>query len=331
MAKFTGGLLLNKYEDQISTKNKETRSAYYAVLVFPVVIIFAAAFGLFFPDISMPLNSAVPTLLGVIMFTMGLTITPPDFKLIIKMPQAVLIGVVAQYLIMPLTALGVGLMFQLDPLLIVGMVLLGSSPGGASSNIVAYLCGGNVALSVSMTTISTLLAPVLTPLLTLWLAGSYLKVDFMSMLTQILQMVIVPVVLGLLVRFFAKKIVEKIIPIIPWISVLVLSLVIVGIMAGNAEVFMGSALVVIFAVMTHNIIGFALGYLAARLGGLGPRERRAVTVEVGMQNAGLSAALANSNFSPLAALPSAIATIWHNVGGALLSLVFRLADRSKVK
>src|SRR5699024_5144389 len=145
--------------------------------------------------------------------------------------------------------LSIGIMLGLDPLLIVGMVLLGSTPGGASSNIVAYLARGNVALSVTMTTLSTLLAPIMTPLLVLWLAGNYLPVNFWDMLVQIMQMVIIPVVLGLMVRYLSKKIVEKLAPVIPWISVFVLALVIVGIMAGNAEVFLGSAVVSIIAVI----------------------------------------------------------------------------------
>src|SRR5699024_6251367 len=190
---------------------------------------------------------------------------------------------------------------------------------------------GNVALSVAMTTLSTLLAPIMTPLLVLWLAGNYLPVNFWSMLVQIMQMVIIPVVLGLIVRSVSRKIVEKLAPAIPWISVFVLALVIVGIMAGNAEVFLGSAIVSIIAVILHNTIGFILGYVAAKLGRLEKRERRAVAVEVGMQNAGLSAALANSNFSPLAALPSAIATIWHNVGGALFSFLLGLIDNYHAK
>jgi BASS family bile acid:Na+ symporter len=169
----------------------------------------------------------------------------------------------------------------------------------------------------------------MTPLLVLWLAGDYLPVNFFDMFIQILQMVIIPVTLGLIVRFVAKKFVSRIIPMVPWISVLILSLVIAGIMAGNADIFLGSALAVIVAVILHNILGFTLGYLVAKLSRLNRRERRAVAIEVGMQNAGLSAALANSNYAPLAALPSAIATIWHNIGGALLSFIFVWNDRTR--
>jgi len=317
---------MNKFQ---KGQNKEENSTRIAVIYFPIIILFAGVFGLFFPDISLPLNSLVPYLLGIVMFTMGLTITTPDLKIIIKMPQAVFIGFLAQYIIMPITGLSIGIMLGLDPLLIVGMVLLGSTPGGASSNIVAYLARGNVALSVTMTTLSTLLAPVMTPLLVLWLAGSYLPVNFWDMLMQILQMVIIPVVLGLFIRVYSTKIIKKISPAIPWISVGVLALVIVGIMAGNVEVFLDSALITIVAVILHNTVGFLLGYFAAKLGRLDKRERRAVAVEVGMQNAGLSAALANNNFSPLAALPSAIATIWHNVGGALFAFAIGLIDQVK--
>lgn len=311
--------------------NKEDKSARVAVVYFPIIIIIAGAFGTIFPDISMPLNQAVPYLLGVVMFTMGLTITTPDLKIIVKKPQAVLIGFLAQYIIMPLTGLGIGVLLHLDPILIVGMVLLGSTPGGASSNIVAYLARGNVALSVTMTTLSTLLAPIITPLLVLWLAGDYLPVEFWGMFMQILQMVIIPVILGLVIRFTTYKFVTKVAPAIPWISVFVLALVIVGIMAGNSEAFLDSALMVIAAVILHNFVGFFLGYFSAKIGGLEKRERRAVAVEVGMQNAGLSAALANSNFSPLAALPSAIATIWHNVGGAIFASILGYLDKGKLE
>lgn len=306
---------------------RERRSARIAVLAFPLVIIAAGAFGIFAPAVALPLNPWVPYLLGVVMFTMGLTMKAPDLKLIVKMPHAVLIGFIAQFTIMPLVGLGVALLFHFEPMLVAGMVLLGSAPGGASSNIVAYLARGNVALSVAMTTLSTILSPFLTPLILLWLAGSYLPVDFWSMFTQIMQIVIVPVVLGLIVRLVAGKFVEAVSAAIPWTSVFVLALVIAGIMARSSEVVMASAGVVVLAVIIHNSVGFALGYLAAWAGRLGVRERRAVAVEVGMQNAGLAAALANSHYGPIASLPAAVATIWHNVGGALLATLFGVIER----
>ena len=307
-------------------QSSEARQARLAVLVFPIVIIAFGIAGTLLPDVASPLTPYVPILLGVVMFTMGLTLQVPDLKILVKAPQAVLIGVVAQYLIMPLAGLGVGIAFNMDPLLIVGMVLLGSVPGGASSNIVAYLANGNVALSVALTSISTALSPLISPLLILWLAGSYLPMDPASMMRQILQMVIVPIVLGIIVQMFLKKFISRISGIVPWVSVGALALVIAGIMAGSAEVVIQSGIVVILAVVAHNAIGFALGYLAARAARLGTRERRAIAVEVGMQNAGLAAALANAHFGPLASLPAAVATIWHNVAGSILATIFTRSD-----
>lgn len=311
----------------ITETARERRSARIAVLVFPIIIVAAGAFGLFFPGVALPLNPLVPYLLGVVMFTMGLTMKAPDLKLIVRMPQAVAIGFVAQFTIMPLVGLGLAVLFGFEPLLVVGMVLLGSVPGGASSNIVAYLARGNVALSVAMTTLSTILAPFITPFIVLWLAGSYLPVDFGSMFFQIMQITIIPVALGIIVKLVAGKFVEAISAVIPWVSVSVLSLVIAGIMARSAGVVMASAGLVVLAVILHNATGFTLGYMAAWAGRLGARERRAVAVEVGMQNAGLAAALANSHYGPLASLPAAVATIWHNIGGALLAALFGLIER----
>ncbi|MDO5752230.1 bile acid:sodium symporter family protein [Arthrobacter sp.] len=306
---------------------REKRSARIAVLLFPLIIVAAGAFGIFAPKVALPLNPMVPYLLGIVMFTMGLTMKAPDLKLIVRMPHAVVIGFIAQFSIMPLLGLGVATLFNFEPMLVVGMVLLGAVPGGASSNIVAYLAKGNVALSVAMTTLSTILSPFLTPLIVLWLAGSYLPIDFWSMFMQIMQIVIVPVALGLIVKLFAGKFVKVIASAIPWISVSVLALVIAGIMAKSADVVMNSAAMVVLAVILHNAAGFTLGYLAAKAGRLGVRERRAVAVEVGMQNAGLAAALANSHFGPIATLPAAVATIWHNVAGALLATLFGLIER----
>lgn len=311
----------------INANMVEKRQAARAVLVFPLLIVIAGVIGVAFPDTFIGLNSLVPWLLGLIMFAMGLTLKLPDLKILRTAPHAVAIGFFCQYTIMPFTAFGIALLLNFEPLLIVGMVLMGSVPGGASSNIVAYLANGNVALSVTMTSLSTLLAPVVTPFLVLLLAGNYLPVDFMAMLLQIMQMVIVPVVLGITVQIFARRLVNYVAGVVPWFAVSVLFFVIVGIMAGSAEVVLGSALLVIIAVVMQNAVAFSLGYAAARLGRLKPRERRAVAVEVGMQNGGLAAALANENYAPLASLPAAIGTIWHNVGGAILALIFGVADR----
>ncbi|MDN7132789.1 bile acid:sodium symporter family protein [Halomonas sp. MC140] len=306
----------------MSQKADEQRSVRLAVVIFPFIIFFAGMFGMFFPSIALPINPYVIYLLGVVMFTMGLTLTAPDLTAVSKMPRAVIIGCLAQFIIMPLAGWGIGVILQLDPLLIVGMVLLGSSPGGASSNIVAYLARGNVALSITMTSISTLLAPILTPLLVWILAGQYLPIDFWAMFKQVIQMVMIPVLLGMLARYLLRGIIEKMLPYVSWISMTVLAILIAGIMSRTGSVVMGSAVIIFLAVVLHNAFGFSLGYITARLAGLAERERRAIAVEVGMQNAGLAAALANAHYGPLAVLPAAIATIWHNIAGAILAFIF---------
>ena len=297
-----------------------------SVLAFPIIIIFAGLLGLVFHEQASALGPVITPLLGVVMVFLGMTIALPDLKILATKPHTVILGAIAQYFIMPLAGLGVGVALQLDPILIVGMVVLGSAPGGASSNIVAYLANGNVALSVCTTAVSTLIAPLMTPLLILWLAGSYVDVSFVAMLKQILTIVLIPVLLGVLVRIVAKRLVSHLSSVIPWLSIAALAVVIAGIMAANAQVLASALGMVFVAVVLHNAFGFALGWAAARLARLGYRERRAISVEVGMQNAGLAAALCHQNFEPMSALPSAVATIWHNVAGALLATGFGVAD-----
>ena len=299
------------------------------MIAFPVVILVFGALGTIVPEAAAPITPYVPTLLGVVMFLMGLTLRMPDLKLLIRAPHAVLIAVVSQFVIMPIAGWGIAMLLNMEPLLVVGMVLLGSVPGGASSNIVAYLARGNVALSVAATSVSTVLSPFLTPLLVLWLAGNRLEVDPQSMFQSIIRMVLVPVVVGALVQLGARKFLPVIAPVVPWVAVTVLALVIAGIMSGSAEVVLTSGLLVIVAVIAHNTFGFLLGYGVARLAGFKDRERRSIAVEVGMQNAGLAAALANSYYGPLASLPAAIATVWHNLGGSIFATILSTMDRKR--
>lgn len=305
----------------------EKRSAYLAVTVFPVAILCAGLFGMWLPEIAAPLNPYVIYLLGIVMFTMGLTLTADDIKGVARMPFAVAVGCAAQFAVMPLLGWLTALALGLPDLLVIGMVLLGAAPGGASSNIVAYLARGNVALSITMTSVSTLLAPVLTPLLVWLLAGKYLPVDFAAMFKQVMQMVLLPVLLGMTARYLLRRHVHRFLPYVPWISMLVLSVLIAGIMSKTGAALQGTLLPVFAAVLLHNAFGFLLGYLAARYAKLGNKERRAVAIEVGMQNAGLAAALAHANYAALAALPAAVATIWHNIAGAVLAFLFNFLEQ----
>ncbi|WP_309068738.1 bile acid:sodium symporter family protein [Microbacterium sp.] len=297
------------------------RAARLAVTVFPILVIVAGVLGFLLPDAIAPLGQAVPWLLGVVMFGMGLTLTLPDFSRILKRPWMVLIGVVLQYLIMPLTAWLIVLVLQLPAELAAGVILVGCAPGGTASNVVTYLSRGDTALSVTVTTCSTLLAPVLTPLLTLWLAGQFLEVPFASMMISILQTVLLPVVAGLVVRLLLRRWVERAQPALPWVSTIAIALIVAAVVAGSADRIVEAGLLVFLAVFLHNGFGLLLGYLAAMGLRMSQRERRAIAIEVGMQNSGLAASLAAAHFSPLAALPAAVFSVWHNLSGAIFAMV----------
>lgn len=315
------------------TATAEERSARIAVTLFPILILAGGAVALAAPSAFTGLAPWITPLLGVIMFGMGLTLTPPDFAIIAKRPIPVVIGVIAQYAIMPLLGWAIAAALQLPPALAAGVILVGCCPGGTASNVVSYLARGDVALSVAMTTVSTLLAPLLTPVLALWLAGQYMPVDAGSMAWSIVQIVLLPVLLGLAIRFFLPRLVTKALPALPWISVLAITLVVVAVVAGSAKAIFAAGLLVLVAVILHNGLGYALGYGAARAFKLPIPARRTTAIEVGMQNSGLAAGLARTYLTPEAALPGAIFSVWHNVSGAVMAAYWRRrstpATRSK--
>ena len=215
-------------------RTAEERSARVAVTVFPLLILAGGAVALFFPEPFTGLSTFVNPALMLIMFGMGLTLTLPDFALVVRQPLPVLLGVVAQFVIMPLLGAGIAWALQLSPELAAGVILVGCAPGGTASNVVTYLAKGNVALSVAMTSVSTLLAPLLTPLLALWLAGRYMTVDAGSMALSIVQIVLIPVVLGLAIRYAVPRLVDRVLPVLPWISVLAITFVVLAVVAGSA-------------------------------------------------------------------------------------------------
>ncbi|RNF41259.1 bile acid:sodium symporter family protein [Planococcus salinus] len=290
---------------------------YFAVLVILIAI---AAFLL--PEPFLPLTAYITILLGVVMFGMGLTLKPVDFKIVATNPFPVIMGVAAQFVIMPLVAFGLAYMLKLPAELAAGLVLLGSVPGGTASNVMVYLAKGNLALSVAMTSLSTLLAPIATPLLLLLLAGQWLPVDPLSMFMSIFQVIIVPIALGFIVQKFFPTAVEKTITVVPLISVAAILIIVSAVTAANAGNVISSGLVVFIAVFLHNGIGLLLGYFTAMAMGLNENDRRAISLEVGMQNSGLSVALATAHFSPLAALPGVWGAIWHNISGPILATIW---------
>lgn len=280
------------------------------------------------------LFGAVPTsvinyLLGIVMFGMGLTLRPLDFKIVFSRPRDVVIGCLAQFTVMPLLAWCLARLFALDEALALGVVLVGCCPGGTASNVITYLAKGDLALSVGMTGVSTLLAPLLTPLLTWALAGKSIDVDVASMFLSILWVVILPIVAGLVIKGLWPKFTEKAADYLPAFSSLAIAAIVGIIISANADRLLAGGMIIVLVVVLHNICGLSLGYLIGRLLRLPDAKRRAISIEVGMQNSGLASSLATLHFAtyPLAAIPGAIFSVWHNLSGAAVAYLYRRSDR----
>ena len=308
--------------------SSEDRSARIAVTVFPLIVIAAFIAAMVLPSAFLPLAPGVNWALGVIMFGMGLTLTLPDFALVVTRPLPVRVGVAAQYVIMPLVGFGLAWVFRLPDAVAVGVILVGCAPGGTASNVISYLAKADVALSVTMTSISTLLAPLMTPVLTTWLVGSRMEVDGRAMAMNILLMVLAPVLGGFLVRYLAHALVERILPALPWVSVLGICYVLLVVVSKSVSVIVSSGAIIIGVVVCHNLLGYLFGYLAGRLGGGSEKAARTTAIEVGMQNSGMAATLAATQFpaTPETAVPAAVFSVWHNLSGALLAMFFRRAQ-----
>ena len=291
-----------------------------------VLVLAAALLALTFPNVLQQIRPTfINYLLGVVMFGMGLTLNLNDFKIVFSRPKDVIIGCLAQFTIMPLLAWGLATVFQLDEALALGVVLVGCCPGGTASNVITYLAKGDLALSVGMTGISTLLAPLLTPLLTWALAGKTVDVDVAGMLLSILWVVILPIVVGLIVKWLWPKFTEKATDYLPAISTIAIALIVAIVIAANANKLMAGGLIIVVVVMLHNLCGLSLGYLIGRMLGLSEPKKRAISIEVGMQNSGLASSLATIHFAayPLATIPGAIFSVWHNISGAMVAYFYR--------
>jgi BASS family bile acid:Na+ symporter len=286
---------------------------------FPAIVVVTGAVALAAPDVFAGGTVAVPWLLSLIMLGMGLTLRPADFAVVARRPLALALGVAAQYVIMPLLAYALAKALGLSPELAAGLVLVGAAPGGTASNVMVFLARGDTALSVAMTSVSTLLAPLLTPVLVLWLAGEYLPVDTGGLFESIVRIVLVPVVLGIVLRAALPGLVERVLDALPLVSVAGITAVVAIVVGASAETVLSVGALVVVAVLLHNGLGLALGYAVAKACRLDVSGRRAVSIEVGMQNSGLAAALATVHFSPVAALPAAIFSVWHNVSGSALA------------
>ena len=270
----------------------------------------------------------VSVLLGVVMFGMGLATRLEDFKIVFSRPKDVAVGCLAQFTIMPALAWALSRLFNLDEALTVGVVLVGCCPGGTASNVMTFLAKGDLALSVGMTGVSTLLAPFLTPLLTLLLAGKTVEVNALGMFVGILWVVVLPIALGLVAKRLFPQATERAVRFMPTVSSVVIAVIIAIVVSANAKRLLAGGFAVVLVVMLHNLCGLVLGYLLAAALRLPEPKRRALCIEVGMQNSGLAASLASVHFAvyPMAAVPGAIFSMWHNVSGAFVARMFVARD-----
>ncbi len=286
-----------------------------------IIALLVAIIALVFPDPVKGVikTSYVNTLLGIVMFGMGMTLKLSDFKVVFTKPKAVITGILSQFIIMPLLAFLLVKIFNLDPALAVGVILVGSCPGGTSSNVMTYLAKGDVALSVGMTACTTILAPIVTPALVLLLGGATINVSYVSMLMSIVQVVLVPIVLGFVINHFFEKFAQACAKVLPLISVIAICLIIMAVVAANAAKIMTVGWLIVVVVMLHNLCGYALGYGVGKVLGLSRDQMRTLSIEVGMQNSGLATSLATVHFAamPLAAVPGTVFSVWHNISGAI--------------
>lgn len=302
----------------------------WATRLFPLLAVLLAAAAYARPGMFAPGRDLIAPLLGVVMLGMGLTLTPADFKRIVLRPRLIAIGAVLQFALMPLIAWALAVGFDFSPELLAGMVLVGACPGGTASNVIAYLARANVALSVTLTTVTTLLSVVMTPALTWVYAGAVVPVPAASMLLTILYIIVIPVGAGAAAAALFPRLARSLAPALPAVSVAAIVVIIAIVVALNRAELAGAGIAVLLAVMIHNMLGFGGGCAAARLLRAGEIEARTIAIEVGMQNSGLGVALAVKYFSPLAALPGAIFSIWHNLAGAALASFWTRGGRAPI-
>jgi BASS family bile acid:Na+ symporter len=307
-------------------KTSSIASSYFALWV-----LLASAVALIWPPTFLFLLPHIQIVLGVIMFGMGMTLSLEDFRRVAGRPLAVAAGVGAQFTVMPLLAFGIAWLLHLPPELAVGFILVGTCPGGTASNVITYLARGDVALSVTLTSVSTLLSPLMTPLLTLWLAGHWMSVPVADLFLSILQIVLVPVVLGVVAQRYLSGAVARGIELMPLVSVTAIVGIVGAIVGRNAEQLLSIGPVILAGVIAHNGLGLLLGFGVGSVFRFANDQRRALAIEVGMQNSGLAVALAAVHFGLAAAIPAALFSVWHNLTGPSLATIWVRRDRAALR
>ena len=299
---------------------------YYISKYMGILVLACALAALVFPSAFSAVSpTTISYLLGAIMLGMGMTLSLDELRIVFIRPKEIALGCLAQFTIMPLLAWGLARLFRLDEALALGVVLVGCCPGGTASNVITYLAKGDLALSVGMTAVSTLLAPFLTPLLTWALAGKSVDVDVVSMFLSILSVVILPIAVGLLVKWLWPRLTAEATDYLPAFSSVVIALIVAIVISANADRLLAGGLLIALVVMLHNVCGLGLGYLLATVLRLAEPKRRALTIEVGMQNSGLASSLSTIHFAafPMATIPGALFSVWHNISGAIVAYWFQ--------
>ena len=290
---------------------------------FTVWIILGAVAAYFFPEPFKPLSKYVSYCIMAVMLSMGLTVSIKDFKLVFSRPKDVFWGIVLRYMIMPFVAVAITKILGLPPVLAIGMILVGCCPSGVASNVMTYLSKGDVALSVTVSSVNTILSPLITPFMFTLLAGSLIQIDTYGILFDILKIVLIPVALGIAIRYFFSEFVDKITPVVPIISLIAIFVTTSSGFALSASSFASVAWIAFAAVVIHNLTGLSVGYFAARGVGMPNYKAKAISFEIGMENGGLAMALAIAHLAPLAFIPAAIFNLVHNITGPAIATFWR--------
>lgn len=298
----------------------------------PAFVTLVAILAYFFPNTFCWVRGNTQTaILGVIMLTMGMTLTTADFRILASRPWDIAIGSLAQFALMPLIAVSITHLLNLPRGIAVGLILVGCCPGGVSSNIMSFLCKGDVAFSVGITTLSTLFAPITTPLLMLYLAGEMVDIDAMGMFKSVLLVTLMPVGAGFLLnRLFSHRAgYAETMKLMPGVAVIALACIVGGVVSAQGKAIASSGALIFAGVFLHNTLGYVLGYASGVLARFSRPKKRTIAIEVGMQNAGLATVLAARHFPamPEAAIASAVSCVWHSISGAMLAGVFNQLDR----
>lgn len=298
----------------------------------PLFVTLVAVLAYFVPNLfTWVYGTSQTVVLGTIMLTMGMTLTQADFRILARRPWEIALGTLAQYTLMPGIAWCIVKGLGLPDGLAIGLVLVGCCPGGVSSNIMSFLCRGDVAFSVGMTTVSTLLSPIMTPLLMLFLVGERVEIDAVGMFKSVLVVTLAPVIAGFLLNqcLGRRPVYREALQIMPGIAVIGLACIVGGVAAAHGEKIVTSGMLIFTAVFLHNALGYVLGYWVGMVTRMTRAKRRTISIEVGMQNAGLATVLAGRHFptSPEAAVASAVSCVWHSITGALLAGLFNVLER----